>query len=153
MKLSEIKNQPVDVLAIMLYDMQSFMLENPQLLDENTNNDIDEYRRIVDTEKQYSIDISTLVPGKEYAPLSLTGIPVGKYISVFTTDTDVEYAGRNGTRMMFNDEDGNPQNFPAKDTQLGDKFVDTFVFENSSFRNQFITLLRTAFVGWTVKII
>ncbi len=152
MRLHEFnKKQSIDILEMQLYELQKYLNENTQFMGESAY-DFKEYRDIIDREKLYTNDLLNLIPGNKYAPLSITGTPIGKHIHIFTTSYIVEYSHRTNSHLHFINNQLQEMKFPGNDRDMNDSCIDVLVYNDIQDRSHFLSVLGLTFVGWRIKI-
>ena len=149
MRLDDLQKS-IDIMEISTFEMQRFFNKNPHLMNESAY-DFKEYRSKIDTEKQYTIDISSLVKGTEYAPLLIRGAPIGQYIQFISTDNTVKFDHILNNRLYFKNNINREIIFPAKDQEIGDACNDIFIFAADVERSEFLDAMSLSFNGWHIN--
>ena len=139
----------IDCHALALYELQTYLNENKQFMGESVY-DYDNYRSIVDEEKPHTVAVQDLVVGEEYAPMSVTGAPVGKMMILFVAKDAVKFDSINRHNSVFKDVNGNVRKFPPGDYDMGESCIDLLIFKSVAERHTFISLLNLKFCDWRI---
>lgn len=135
----------IDLAENAYFQMHKMLRENKLL--ENNNNYIF-YSNFTDQEKS---NLKNLIPLQKYYPLYLNSTPVAEHILGEYTSENITYKASLDNKEIFEDDKGKIWKFP-QDKYFGDGRIDFFPFVTVIERDQFISLLKLKFNGWTIKI-
>lgn len=141
----------IDVLAICRYDLHNFLIANPQIISESTQNS-KEYKNFIDYEESNTVGIDNLIKNKMYAVMFLHALPAASYMRIAIAPNNTSFHGISGNKLHFKTKLGHNIMFPTKTRDTNNSYANTLVFNSIYEQKQFIALLKSQYNSWTISV-